>query len=120
MTKTIFEAAANNDVNALNAILSGSSSSTASTTATALPGYITHKKINGDGDCGYKALGMTREEAYQELIKNIGSNSEVQRLVGLVVGEVLHEEAALLTGPNVFFQYLHTQKIIFSDIKLQK
>lgn len=63
-------------------------------------GYVRHSVL-GDGDCGYTALGITRQDATQLLLNNIRNISNLIRIP---------VRSALIT--KEFYQYLANQNII--------
>jgi len=71
------------------------------------PGYVRHKVSPKGGSCGYTAFGLTREAAYELIVKNL-SNDIVRNLLKPVVQEQL-----LM---NNFFTYLKSIQVLGEDI----
>lgn len=65
-------------------------------------GYIRHS-VTPDGDCWYTAFGITRQEAYNLIVKNINSDDLVKLLQPAV-----HEQLLM----DSFFQYLKQKKVL--------
>src|SRR3989338_6611687 len=72
-------------------------------------GYIRHK-VQGDGDCGYTAFGITRSNAFDLLVSHIHDEA-VTALLQPVVYELLHTKK--------FYDYLIEKKFIVKTISFE-